>query len=101
MVKLTFDPIDPATVLQSVFRRDCGGNVLFVGTVRELTGDQNTIALEYEAHASMAEKVLNQIAEETRSKWSVGGLAAVHRLGNLDVNEVAVAVAVSCPHRAE
>ena len=35
------------------------------------------------------------------SAQAVGEMAMVHRLGRLDVGEVSVAVAVSCPHRAQ
>lgn len=101
MLSLTHDRIEPSKLLQSVARPDCGGSVLFLGTVRDLTDGKATDALEYEAHAGMAEKVLAQIAEEAQGRWPIGGLAVSHRLGRLSINDVAVAVAVSCPHRAE
>ena len=69
--------------------------------VRDLTGDQVTSALDYEAYPGMAEKKLAEIEAETRSRWPVGDIAMVHRLGKLEVSEVSVAVAVSCPHRAQ
>jgi molybdopterin synthase catalytic subunit len=69
--------------------------------VRDLTGDLVTVALDYEAYPAMAEKKMAEIEQETRSRWTVGELAMVHRLGHLDVGEVSVAVAVSCPHRGE
>lgn len=101
MIRLTHDPIDYASLTESVRRPGCGGVVLFLGTVRDLTGDQVTAALDYEAYPAMAEKKLAQVEEETRANWPVGDMALVHRLGRLDVGEVSVAVAVSCPHRAE
>lgn len=101
MIGLTRDAIDPAPLLADVARPGCGGVVLFLGTVRDLTGDDRTVALEYESHESMALNTLQAIAEEARGQWAVGGLGVVHRLGRLEVGEVAVAVAASCPHRAE
>jgi molybdopterin synthase catalytic subunit len=59
------------------------------------------VALDYEAYPAMAEKKLAQVEQETRDRWPVGDVALVHRLGRLEVGEVSVAVAVSCPHRAE
>ena len=53
MVGLTKKPINPTELLKLVQRPNCGGTVLFVGTVRDLTGDQVTVALEYEAYSSM------------------------------------------------
>ena len=101
MIRLTSDPIDYHTLTEQVRRPGCGGVVLFLGTVRDLTGDQVTSALDYEAYPGMAEKKLAEIEAETRSRWPVGDITLVHRLGMLDVSEVSVAVVVSCPHRAQ
>ncbi len=49
----------------------------------------------------MAEKKLAEIEVEVRRRWPVGEIAMIHRLGRLEVGEVSVAVAVSCPHRVE
>jgi molybdopterin synthase catalytic subunit len=69
--------------------------------VRDLTGEQVTVFLDYDAYGPMAEKKLAEIEAEVRRRWPVGDMAMVHRLGRLGVGEVSVAVAVSCPHRAE
>ncbi|HTK74914.1 MAG TPA: molybdenum cofactor biosynthesis protein MoaE [Gemmataceae bacterium] len=101
MIRLTHDAIDHAALTESVRRPHCGAVVTFLGTVRDLTGEQVTVALDYEAYPGMAEKKLAEIEGDTRARWPVGELAIVHRLGRLDVGEVSVAVAVSCPHRGE
>jgi molybdopterin synthase catalytic subunit len=101
MIRLVSEPIDHAALTEMVRRMDCGAVVTFLGTVRDLTDDRVTVALDYEAHASMAEKKLAEIEQATRARWPVGEMALVHRLGHLDVGEVSVAVAVSCPHRGE
>ena len=101
MIKLTHDTIDHAELTESVRRPGCGGVVTFLGTVRDLTGDERTEALEYEAYPGMAEAKLAEIEAEMRQRWPVGGAAFVHRLGRLGVGEISVAVAVSCPHRAQ
>jgi len=101
MIRLTREPIDYAALTEAVRRPNCGAVALFLGTVRDLTGDQVTVALDYEAYPEMAEKTLAQVEQETRERWPVGDVCLVHRLGRLDVGEVSVAVAVSCPHRAE
>ena len=74
---------------------------LFLGTVRDLTGDEVTVFLDYEAYPPMAEKKLAEIEAEVRARWPVGEIAMVHRLGRLGVGEISVAVAVSTPHRAD
>lgn len=101
MIRLTHDPIDYHALTEAVRRPGCGGVVLFLGTVRDLTGTEVTTALEYEAFGPMAERKLAEVEAETRKRWPVGDLMLVHRLGRLDVGEVSVAVAVSCPHRDE
>jgi molybdopterin synthase catalytic subunit len=84
-----------------VRRPHCGGVVVFLGTVRDLTGERVTVALDYEAYADMAEKKMAEIEADTRRRWPIGEIALVHRLGRLEVGEISVAVAVSCPHRVE
>jgi molybdopterin synthase catalytic subunit len=75
--------------------------VTFLGTVRDLTGHERTVALEYEAYPPMAERKMAEIEADVRARWPVGDVALVHRRGRLGVGEVSVAVAVSAPHRAE
>jgi molybdopterin synthase catalytic subunit len=102
MVLLTRDPIDFAALTESVRDTHCGGVVLFLGTVRDLTGDERTDFLDYDAYPGMAEKELAKVEAEVRTKWpTTGGVALVHRVGRLGVGEISVAVAVSCPHRKE
>jgi molybdopterin synthase catalytic subunit len=101
MIRLTTETIDHHALTEQVRRAGCGAVVTFLGTVRDLTGDRVTVALDYEAYPAMAEKKLAEIEADTRARWPVGDLAMVHRLGHLEVGDVSVAVAVSCPHRAQ
>ena len=101
MVRLTYEPIDALGLTHAVSRPECGAVIAFLGTVRDVTGDRLTVALDYEAHGPMAEAVLSHIEADTRSRWPVGEIALVHRLGHLGVGDISVAVVVSCPHRAQ
>ena len=101
MIRLTHEPIDHAALTEAVRRPGCGAVVTFLGTVRDLTDGRVTTALDYEAYPGMAEKRLAEIEADTRGRWPVGDIALVHRLGRLAVGDVSVAVAVSCPHRAD
>src|SRR2546425_5600440 len=98
MIRLTQYPIDHQALTEEVRRPNCGAVVLFLGTVRDLTGDRVTVALDYEAYPGMAEKKMAEIEADTRVRWPVGEILMVHRLGHLEVGDVSVAVAVSCPH---
>ncbi|MFD0565203.1 molybdenum cofactor biosynthesis protein MoaE [Kitasatospora saccharophila] len=77
-----------------------GGTTLFVGTVRDHDGGKPVAALEYSAHPS-ALRELRRVAEKVCADFPVRALAAVHRTGRLEIGDVAVIVAVSCPHRGE
>ena len=101
MIRLTHDPIDYHALTEAVRKSHCGAVVTFLGTVRDLTGDTVTVALDYEAYPGMAEKKMAKIEADTRSRWPIGDLVLIHRLGHLEVGEISVAVAVSCPHRAQ
>lgn len=101
MVELTHQPIETHLLTDRVRRNHCGAVVLFLGTVRDLTGDEVTVALEYQAYAPMAEKKMREIEAEIRTRFPVGDILMVHRLGRMEVGEAAVAVAVSSPHRKE
>jgi molybdopterin synthase catalytic subunit len=101
MIELTEQPLDYYVWTEKVRRSDCGAVVTFLGTVRDLTGDQQTVALDYESHRPMAMKKLEQIEAEVRERWPVREIVLVHRLGKLEVSEISVIVSVSCPHRVD
>ena len=101
MFRLTHEPIDYFALTESVRQGNCGAVVTFLGTVRDLTGEQVTVALDYEAYAPMAEKKMAEIEADTRKRWPVGNISMIHRLGHLEVGDISVAVAVSCPHRVQ
>ena len=101
MVRLTRDVIDYHALTEQVRRGNCGAVVTFLGTVRDLTGDRVTVALDYEAYPQMAEKKMAEIEADVRERWPVGDIVLEHRLGRLEVGDVSVAVAVSCPHRGQ
>jgi molybdopterin synthase catalytic subunit len=99
MIKITDAPIDHAALTEQVRSNSAGAVCTFLGTVREMTGDRRTSSLDYEAYPEMALKKMAELEAEARSRWPVIDLAIVHRVGHLDLGEVSVVVAVSCPHR--
>jgi molybdopterin synthase catalytic subunit len=82
---------------------ECGGIVTFCGTVRDYSdGRPGVTALEYEAYEEHVVPRLTDVATAARVRWpQIGRLALLHRVGRLEVGEVAVVVAASTPHRAE
>ena len=99
MIRLTDAPIDHATLVEGVRSDQAGAICVFLGTVRELTGERRTVALDYEAFPEMALRKLEGLEEEARRRWPILDVSLIHRLGHLGLGEVCVGVAVSCPHR--
>ncbi|GHC47798.1 molybdenum cofactor biosynthesis protein MoaE [Streptomyces flavofungini] len=93
-------PLSLDEVFRAVGDDSAGGTALFVGTVRDHDGGADVDELGYSSHPS-AEAELRRVAEKVVADFPVRALAAVHRVGDLAVGDLAVVVAVSCPHRAE
>ncbi|KAB7670636.1 molybdenum cofactor biosynthesis protein MoaE [Bacillus sp. B1-b2] len=99
--EITENPINIQDVIDKVTRRNAGAITTFIGTVRELTEGKRTLFLTYEAYIPMALKKLEQIGEEVKGKWGDVEIAITHRVGGLDISDIAVVIAVSTPHRKE
>ncbi|GAA0433150.1 molybdopterin synthase catalytic subunit MoaE [Lentibacillus halophilus] len=98
---ITKEPINPGDCIDKVVRNEAGAVNTFMGTVREFTKGKRTLFLEYQAYVPMAEKKLEQIGDEIKEKWGNAEIAIVHRIGRLEITDIAVAIAVSTPHRAD
>ncbi|MFP3378428.1 molybdenum cofactor biosynthesis protein MoaE [Bacillus sp. SIMBA_069] len=92
-------PISIEEVTNKVIRRECGAVNTFIGTVREFTKGRRTLYLEYVAYKAMAEKQLEKIGTEVKKMWPGTSVAITHRIGTLQISDLAVVVAVSTPHR--
>ncbi|RJG22118.1 molybdenum cofactor biosynthesis protein MoaE [Paenibacillus thiaminolyticus] len=97
--RITDQPIVPEESSNQVRRREAGAVTLFLGTVRELTQGKRTLYLEYEAYPAMAVAELERIGQEVRERWPDTETAVTHRIGRLEIGDIAVAIAVSSPHR--
>lgn len=94
-------PLSVDEVRNAIADPAAGGEVLFIGTVRDNDADKGVTALSYTAHPA-AEAELKKVSENIVAKFpDVIGIAAVHRTGDLSVGDLAVVVGVSCGHRAE
>jgi molybdopterin synthase catalytic subunit len=100
IVSVTTDPLDLAAHEHAVADRAAGAVVSFAGVVRDHDGGRGVVELEYEAHPSAAE-VLAQVAAEIAADPAVFAVAVSHRVGRLEIGDVALAAAVSTAHRAE
>jgi molybdopterin synthase catalytic subunit len=98
-VKLTHEPLNVKTCLDSVMADESGGIDIFVGTVRNSTKGKRVVRLEFEAYEKMALSEMNKIAAEIQVRWPIHRLAMHHRTGVLQVGEIPVIIAVSAAHR--
>lgn len=93
-------PLSVDEVLGAVGDRAAGGTALFLGVVRDEDHGNSVRRLSYSAHPT-AEQQLRKVMSRVASAFPVKALAAVHRVGDLEIGDLAVIVAASCPHRAE
>ena len=100
LAEIREEPLSVEEVRAAVSDPGAGGIALFAGTVRDQDGGQGVVRLSYSAHPS-ATAELRRVAEKVAAEFGVLALAAVHRVGDLDIGDLAVVVAVSCPHRGE
>ena len=87
-------------VLTAVNDPQAGGIALFAGVVRDHDRGRDVQRLSYSAHPTAAAE-LRRVCEKIGADFDVTAIAAVHRVGELAIGDLAVVTAVSCPHRAE
>ena len=100
MAELRDRPLSVDEVRGAVTDPRAGGIALFAGAVRNHDHGRDVVRLSYSAHPSAADE-LRRVCEKVAAEFDVCALAAVHRVGELVVGDLAVVVAVACPHRAE
>jgi molybdopterin synthase catalytic subunit len=92
-------PIDPSLLISAVSRPANGAVLLFLGVVREVNEGREVSGIDYAAYEGMAEQELQRIATEAAARFGSDDIAVEHRIGELGVEEVSVAIAVAHPHR--
>jgi len=100
LAELREDPLSVDELRAAVSDPGAGGIALFAGAVRESDGGRDVTRLSYSAHPSAATE-LRRVAEKVAADFEVIALAAVHRVGDLEIGDLAVVVAASCAHRGE
>ena len=91
-------PIDVGRAVTLVSGPSIGGIALFIGIVRSHDHGADVTSLDYTQHPS-ASDVLERCAAETAELHNVEAIAVEHRIGHLEVGDVAVVVAVGAVHR--
>jgi molybdopterin synthase catalytic subunit len=101
VVALCSEPIQSEKWIEASKRGEDGAVVVFDGIVRNNTRGRETLYLDYEAYDKLAEKQMNEIASEARTRFGVRHVAVIHRLGRLNVGETSVLIVVASAHRAQ
>jgi molybdopterin synthase catalytic subunit len=100
MAFLSTTPIDLAALIAGIESPAHGGVASFLGQVRNHHGGRMVRRLEYSAYGPMAEEECARIVAEAVARWPVR-VALQHRVGALEIGDVAVAVAAAGAHRDE
>lgn len=77
-----------------------GAVVTFTGIVRDLDNGALS-AMEIEHYPGMTQKALEGIADEARTRWTLGDVMIIHRYGRLHPDEMIMMVATSARHRGD
>ena len=99
--ELRSEPLSVDEVIAHVRSDDAGGVAVFMGTVRNHNRGRRVTLLEYEAYASMAAREMAAIAGEIEREMPGVRLSALHRVGRLEIGDVAVVCGASAAHRGE
>jgi molybdopterin synthase catalytic subunit len=100
LIGIRAEPLSVDEALAAVADQAAGGTALFTGQVRDSDHGRGVTRLSYTAHETASDE-LRRVAEKVAAESGALALAAMHRIGELAVGDLAVVVAVSCPHRAE
>jgi molybdopterin synthase catalytic subunit len=100
LAEIRDSPLSTDEVLAAVQSPAAGGTVLFAGAVRDADGGRAVTRLDYTAHPSAVAE-LRAVSESVAGRYPVVAMAVVHRIGELQIGDLAVVLAVSCPHRGE
>ncbi|MCA1982432.1 MAG: molybdenum cofactor biosynthesis protein MoaE [Nocardioides sp.] len=99
LVDIRETPLDVDEVCAALDDPASGGLTVFVGRVRDHDGGSDVSGLGYSAHPSALER-LREVCEQVAERHSVD-VAAVHRVGDLAIGDIAVVVAAAAGHRGD
>lgn len=98
LVGIQDTPLSVDDVLKSLDDDSSGGLVVFVGRVRDHDHGKGVTGLSYSAHPTALDR-LTDVCARIAEEYDVAGVAAVHRVGDLAIGDLAVVVATTAGHR--
>lgn len=100
LIDIRETPLSLDELYAAVADERAGGIAFFIGTVRNVDEGKDVQALGYSSHPTALAQ-LQSVAERIAAESDVVALAAVHRVGDLTIGDIAVIVAASAQHRAQ
>ncbi len=97
--QLSNQVFDTAKLRQDLLTTHSGAFVSFEGWVRDNHAGNVIARLSYHAHPSLALSEGENVLHDALSRFEINGARCVHRVGNLELSELAVWVGVSAGHR--
>ncbi|GJM62675.1 molybdenum cofactor biosynthesis protein MoaE [Persicobacter diffluens] len=91
--------LDVQACIDFVQHPQSGANNLFVGKVRDHANGQKVVRLDFEAYEPMAVKEMEIIALRALEIYDVHRIAIHHTVGEKQIGEMAVIIAVGSAHR--
>ncbi len=101
MIRVQEEPFDAGAELAALKagRTDIGGTVMFLGTVRDLSGGADVKAMTLEHYPGMTEKALEEIEAQALARWPIDASLVIHRYGRLEPGDDIVLVITASAHR--
>jgi molybdopterin synthase catalytic subunit len=100
--RVTESPLDVGEHAAAVSGREHGAVVTFIGQVRDHDPDAagRVTGLDYSAHPD-AGRIISEIADRVRAAHPLVVLAVSHRIGHLEVGDLALVAVVASAHRGD
>ncbi len=98
---ITTKPIIPEAFFALKPLPSCGALATFFGLVRDHNAGRVVKNLRYDCYFSMANRQIGRLRDHALREWSLSDARILHRVGLLEVGDIAVAIVASSSHRAE
>ncbi|HEX7981237.1 MAG TPA: molybdenum cofactor biosynthesis protein MoaE [Gemmatimonadaceae bacterium] len=99
LATLVLTPIDPMALVRAASGPGNGAVILFLGAVRQVNEGRDVTGIDYAAYEGMALRELQAIVDEGATRFGTADVVVEHRLGELQVEDISVGIAVGHAHR--
>lgn len=101
---ITDQPLQPEALLDAVHRDQAadwraGAVITFHGIIRNHDAGRGVERLDFSCHPR-ADAILGELVDEAGADPQVHAVVAVHRIGRLEIGEMALFVAIAAEHRS-